>query len=146
MPVPVRELRAMLVATPPGCTTDSRTGLFAICNSWRRLSEKPRTANFAAAYAVCPGGATMPKIEDRLTMWASRWRASCGRNARVRMHHAPEIDVEQPLHLRLVDLAELAEQRDAGIVDDDVEGGMRRGRGLREGRDLSGSPTSTRCR
>ena len=48
-PVPVRELRAMLVAMPPGCTTDSLTGLSAICNSWRRLSEKPRTANFAAA-------------------------------------------------------------------------------------------------
>ena len=49
MPTPVRELRAMLVATPPGCTTDSFTGLFAIASSWRRLSEKPRTANFAAA-------------------------------------------------------------------------------------------------
>ena len=30
-PTPVRELRTMLVATPPGCTTDSLTGLFAIC-------------------------------------------------------------------------------------------------------------------
>ena len=49
MPLPVRELRAMLVATPPGCTTDSRTGLAAIASSCRRLSEKPRTANFAAA-------------------------------------------------------------------------------------------------
>ena len=48
-PVPVRELRAMLVAIPPGCTTVRRTGLFAICNSCRKLSEKPRTANFAAA-------------------------------------------------------------------------------------------------
>src|SRR5713226_1643256 len=25
----------------------------------------------------------MPKMLERLTMWASRWRASCGRNARV---------------------------------------------------------------
>src|SRR4051794_5402776 len=49
MPVPVRELRTMLVATPPGCTTDRRTGLAAICSLCRRLSEKPRTANFAAA-------------------------------------------------------------------------------------------------
>ena len=47
-PMPVRELRTMLVATPPGCTTDSLTGLFASCSSCRRLSEKPRTANFAA--------------------------------------------------------------------------------------------------
>ena len=39
----------MLVAMPPGCTTDSRTGLPAIANSCRRLSENPRTANFAAA-------------------------------------------------------------------------------------------------
>ena len=29
-------------------TTDNRTGLFAIASSCRRLSEKPRTANFAA--------------------------------------------------------------------------------------------------
>jgi hypothetical protein len=39
----------MLVETPPGCTTETRTGLAANCNSCRRLSEKPRTANFAAA-------------------------------------------------------------------------------------------------
>jgi len=37
-----------LVETPPGCTTDKRTGLAAICSSCRRLSEKPRTANFEA--------------------------------------------------------------------------------------------------
>ena len=55
----------MLVSTPPGCTTDSFTGLFAIASSCRRLSEKPRTANFAAAYAVWPGGAMMPKSEER---------------------------------------------------------------------------------
>jgi hypothetical protein len=34
---------------PAGCTTDNLTGLAAACNSCRRLSEKPRTANFAAA-------------------------------------------------------------------------------------------------
>ena len=49
MPEPVRELRAMLVATPPGCTTESRTGLAAVASSCRKASEKPRTANFAAA-------------------------------------------------------------------------------------------------
>ena len=48
-PIPVRELRAMAVATPPGCTTDSLTGLPAMASSCRTLSEKPRTANFAAA-------------------------------------------------------------------------------------------------
>jgi hypothetical protein len=42
------------------------------------------------------------------------------------MDHAPEVDVEQPVHLRLVDLTELAEQGDARIVDDDIEAGMRR--------------------
>ena len=73
----------MLVATPPGCTTDSFTGLFAIASSCRRLSEKPRTANFAAQYAVWPGGAMMPKIEERLTICASRCFDRCGRNARV---------------------------------------------------------------
>ena len=73
----------MLVSTPPGCTTESFTGLFAIASSCRRLSEKPRTANFAAQYAVWPGGAMMPKIEERLTICASRCFARCGRNARV---------------------------------------------------------------
>ena len=83
MPTPLRELRTMLVSTPPGCTTDSFTGLFAIASSCRRLSEKPRTANFAAAYAVWPGGAMMPKSEERLTMCAARCFERCGRNARV---------------------------------------------------------------
>ena len=52
------------------------------------------------------------------------------------VHHAPEIDLHQPVHLRLLDLVELAEQGDAGIVDDDVEPGMGRCRGLREVCDL----------
>src|SRR5260221_10627994 len=54
------------------------------------------------------------------------------------MHHAPEIDVHQPVHLRLVDLAELAKQDDAGIVDDNVEAGMTGYRRLRERLDLVG--------
>jgi hypothetical protein len=52
------------------------------------------------------------------------------------MHHAPKIDVHQPFHLRLIDLVELAHQGDAGIVDQDVEAGMRGGGGAREFRDL----------
>ena len=48
-PAPVRELRAIAVAMPPGCTTESLTGLPATASSWRTLSEKPRTANLAAA-------------------------------------------------------------------------------------------------
>jgi hypothetical protein len=36
------------------------------------------------------------------------------------VHHAPEIDVGQPFHLRLVDFVN-PHQRHAGIVDDDVE-------------------------
>src|SRR6187402_2939189 len=54
------------------------------------------------------------------------------------VYGAPEIDVEQPLHLRLFDLVELAEQGDAGIVDDDVELGMRRAGSSREFRNLLG--------
>ena len=52
------------------------------------------------------------------------------------MHHAPEIDVHQPVHLRLIDLAKLAHQGDAGIVDEDVETGMASDGGRREFRDL----------
>ena len=52
------------------------------------------------------------------------------------VHHAPEIDVHEPVHLRLVDLVEVADQRDAGIVDEDVEGRVGRRRGMRERLDL----------
>src|SRR6185312_7404074 len=41
IPAPVRELRTMLVSTPPEYTTDNFTELFAIASSCRRLSEKP---------------------------------------------------------------------------------------------------------
>ena len=80
----------------------------------------------------------MPKMLERLTMWASGWRAKMRQERPGAVHHAPEIDVHQPVHLRLVDLVELAHQRDAGIVDDDVEAGMSRDRGLRERLDLVG--------
>ena len=80
----------------------------------------------------------MPKIEERLTICASGCRRQMRQEGAGAVHHAPEIDVEQPVHLRLVDLVELAEQRHAGIVDDDVERGMRRDRGLRELLDLVG--------
>ena len=80
----------------------------------------------------------MPKIEERLTICAARLLGEMRQEGAGAVHHAPEIDVEQPFHLRLVDLVELAEQRDAGIVDDDVEAGMRGGRGLREILDLAG--------
>ena len=46
--VPERALRAMLVFTPPGWTTDSLRVLLLIASSWRSDSEKPRTANFDA--------------------------------------------------------------------------------------------------
>jgi hypothetical protein len=49
MLLPIRELLTILVDTPPGCTTDKRTGLLLAASSWRSASEKPRTANFAAA-------------------------------------------------------------------------------------------------
>ena len=54
------------------------------------------------------------------------------------VHHAPEIDVDQPLHLRLVDLVEGAKQGDAGIVDDDVERGVGGDGRVREFLDLGG--------
>lgn len=54
------------------------------------------------------------------------------------VHHAPEIDVEQPVHLRLVDLLERSHQCNAGIVDDDAKCGMRGGRLTRELRDVVG--------
>ena len=87
----------------------------------------------------------MPKMLDRLTMWASRLSRQMRQEGARGAHHAPEIDVHQPVHLALVDLDELAEQGDAGIIDEDVEPGMGRRGGLREGRDVAPLPeTSTR--
>ena len=80
----------------------------------------------------------MPKIEETLTICASRLRLQVRQEGAGAVHHAPEIDVEQPVHLRLVDLLELPEQRHAGIVDEDVERGMRRDRLARELRDVVG--------
>ena len=54
------------------------------------------------------------------------------------MNHAPEIDVDQPFHLRLIDFVEAAEQRDTGIVDDDVERRVGRDRGPGKILDLRG--------
>ena len=71
-------------------------------------------------------------------MWASRLARKMRQEGARRMHHAPEIDVHQPVHLRLVDFVELAEQGHAGIVDEDVEAGMGCDRGLREILDLAG--------
>jgi len=69
------------------------------------------------------------RLAHRLQMWQEGARAA---------HYAPEIDVEQPVHLRLVDLLERAHQRHAGIVDDDAERGMRGGCLTRELRDVVG--------
>ena len=87
----------------------------------------------------------MPKIEERLTICASRCLRKMRQERAGAAHHAPEIDVEQPFHLRLVDLVEVAEQRDAGIVDDDVEAGMGGDAACAKASICAGSPTSTRC-
>ena len=78
----------------------------------------------------------MPKMLETLTMCASP-RALKVRQERARaMHDAPEIDVHQPVDLRLVDLVKLTEQGDAGVVHDDVEFGMAGDCGLGELLDL----------
>ena len=66
----------------------------------------------------------MPKIEERLTICASRPLRKMRQEGARAVDHAPEIDVDQPFHLRLVDLVEAAEQGDARIVDENVEAGM----------------------
>ena len=80
----------------------------------------------------------MPKIEERLTICASGCLRKMRQERARAVHHAPEIDVDQPFHLRLVDLVERAEQGDAGIVDDDVQAGMGGDRRLRKFLDLRG--------
>ena len=77
----------------------------------------------------------MPKIEERLTICEAGWPGEMRQKGARRMHRAPEIDIEQPLHLRLVDLVKLTEQRDAGIVDDDVQRRVRGDRLARKGGD-----------
>src|SRR5215211_2913594 len=80
----------------------------------------------------------MPKIEEMLTMCAARRLDSWGMKDAGAVNDAPEIDVHQPFELRLVDLVELAQQGYAGIVDEDVECGMRGDRGCGKRIDLRG--------
>ena len=144
MPLPVRELRAMLVATPPGCTTDSLHRAVRHLQFVAQAFGKPAHREFRRRISGLPGGAMMPKMLERLTMWASRWRARCGRNARVACTTPQKLMfISQSICAWSISL-ELAEQRDAGIVDDDVEAGMGGDRGRREILDLAGLPTSTR--
>ena len=65
-------------------------------------------------------------------MCAAPCCARCGRKARVECTTPQKLMFISQSNLRLVDLGELAEQRHAGIVDDDIEAGMRRDRGVRE--------------
>jgi len=76
----------------------------------------------------------MPKMLDRLTIWASRWRARCGKERARGVHHAPKLMFISQSICAWSILVELAEQGDAGIVDDDVEHGM--GRWSRPARSL----------
>src|SRR5215211_7226469 len=80
----------------------------------------------------------MPKIEEMLTMCAARRLDSWGMKDAGTVNDAPEIDVHQPFELRLVDLVELAQQGYAGIVDEDVERGMRGNRSRGKRIDLRG--------
>ena len=68
-------------------------------------------------------------------MWEARLGSEMRQESARCMHRAPEIDVEQPLHLGLVDLVKLAEQRDAGIVDDNIQRRVGRDRLARKGCD-----------
>src|SRR5215469_1311844 len=76
-----RAFFAIEVATPPGCTTVTPTRVPA--SSCRNASEKPRTANLLAQYAVCPGGAIKPNRLEMLISRASSLFCRSGRNARV---------------------------------------------------------------
>src|SRR5215467_5803251 len=76
-----RAFFAIAVVTPPGCTTVMPIRVPA--SSLRNASEKPRTANLLAQYAVCPGGAIKPNRLEMLTSRASSLICRSGRKARV---------------------------------------------------------------
>ena len=44
--------------------------------SMRRASEKPRRANLVAEYALWPGRAAKPDMEDTMMMWPRRLKAT----------------------------------------------------------------------
>src|SRR5438309_431467 len=77
----MRALRAMFVVTPPGCTVTARTPVPR--NSWRSASVKPRTANFAAQYALWYGTPSNPYTLEVLTIAPASCSTRIGRNARV---------------------------------------------------------------
>ena len=80
----------------------------------------------------------MPKIEERLTICASGCFDRCGRKARVPCTTPQKLMLISHSICAWSTSSNVAEQRHAGIVDDDVERGMRRDGGLREILDLRG--------
>ena len=88
----------------------------------------------------------MPKIEERLTICASGCFDRCGRKARVPCTTPQKLMLISHSICAWSTSLNCAEQGDAGIVDDDVEVGMRGDRRRwRIPAICAGSPTSTRC-
>ena len=97
------------------------TGWPAISISSRSASVKPRTAYFVALYVDWPGIEISPNSEERLTTWPSPEAIRCGRNSLVPWTTPQKLIADDPVEVVVLEVLEVAGQRDAGVVDDHVD-------------------------
>ena len=122
---------------PPGWTTVTPTGWPAIRISSRSASVKPRTAYFAALYIDWPGIEIEPEQRRHVHQVAVAGGDQVGQELLGAVDDAPEVDADDPVHVGVLEVLDVAGQRDAGVVDDDVDAaellgdrvGVRRERG-----------------
>ena len=81
----------------------------------------PRTAYFAALYMLWPGIEISPKSDEMLTRWPSPEAIRCGRNSLVPCTTPQKLMPDDPVHVGVLEVLEVAGERDAGVVDDDVD-------------------------
>ena len=133
----VRMLVPKLVRTTPGCTQCTVTGRRSMIISWRSDSVNPRTANFAALYALCPGTDSNPNRLEMLTRCPSpdaitlagepgelhaRVLAGAGldelrEEGLGAVDDSPDVDPDEPVIIRPRHVCHAGEEVDAGVVE-----------------------------
>src|SRR3954453_13985930 len=109
-----RALSAIEVATPPGWTTVTPTVVSV--SSWLKLAGRVSGLTRRGDKPVNARQVDDPGIIAGLQHGQERTSQS---------HHAPEVDRKQPLKILFAHLLERAAQRHTGIVDEQIDAGMR---------------------
>ena len=101
---------------------------------------KPRTAYFEALYIDWPGIEISPKSDGQVHDVAVAGGDQVRQELLGAVHDAPEVDADDPVDVVVVEVLEVAGQRDAGVVDDHVDPAelLGDGRGVRRHRGAVG--------